>query len=283
MSRSPARAAAAAASNGDRARRVRSSNRAVSWMMSRNPMKIDSCRVEREERRRRQRREGDRHADVHHRAPGPSREEAVEDRLDDVATVEGQDRDEVEQPDDRSRPPHRLARHRLDDAGVIQGVGAHQHQRQAAARDVGERSGQRDGDRPGPADRSLRAVGGVAGHELERDGGVGPRPARHEGVAQLVQQRERRHRPGQPDTELTVVAAGHHCEQDHEDHEPVAHVHGEPEQPELRLAGRGTWGRSSHLAAHRTPFSLSGPRSSLLASGRAGSSPLNDGSGLRSC
>ena len=71
----------------------------------------------------------------------------------DVPAVEGQDRHEVEQPDDRPRPPHRLTRRGLDDGRVVERVGPHRHQHEAPADDVGQWAGQRDADRPRPADR----------------------------------------------------------------------------------------------------------------------------------
>ncbi len=167
---------------------------------------------------------------------GLTRKEPLEHVGDDVAAVEGQHREEVEQPDRRPGPPDGLCCRGALPAVLVERVDPHHGEQGQPGRDVGDRSGEGD-EGLGPERQGLRRdVRGVAGHEVERDLGPGAGPAGGHGVPQFVQQREAGHRHRQPDAEL--VAVDEH-EQHDEQQEPGPYVEREAQHAERAVDGRG--------------------------------------------
>ena len=109
----------------------------------------------------------------------------------------------------------------------------------------------------GREQRPVGVVRGEPGHELQRDRCLGAGSPGDDGVGEFMDQRERGDRAGQPPAELATVVEER--QQDHEDDEPGADVHREPEQPEQRL------GASGHERGQRTGRSYGGARARTLS------------------
>jgi hypothetical protein len=147
----------------------------------------------------------DRQADVDHDSPAPPGHHLLDEAGDHVAAVEGEQRQEVEQPDRRPGPPDRLRRRRPLPARLVQRIHPHQGEDGQPGGDVHDRAGESDEGLGALGQRSPGDVRRVSGHEVERDLGVRPRPPRRDGMAELVQQCEAGDRPGEPPAELVGV------------------------------------------------------------------------------
>ncbi len=172
-----------------------------------------------------------RKAEVQHREVSSLAQDGLEAGQHDVAAIERQDRQQVEQADHRACPPQRPGRVGCVEARV-QWVHAHRPQPQHADSDLHRGPGEADPGSLPTLQMTRRNEGCVARQEVERDLGSGTCCACCERVTQFVDQGEHGDEHSQPHAESWSV--GDHDDQ-HEEEKPGPDVHGEPEQPKRRL------------------------------------------------